>query len=405
MNSNEITTLSSNNINNKKVKKTKIEKDENKIKQEDAFKLTEYIGKKYGFKIVNNLGKGGYSYMFEIKTNKTSNVYACKIEIVKNKKLTLLDIKKTEEKNLLRDIEKSLSKTLKNMNIIKTLATFKDEYNDGKETYTIHSIFMEKSTIGNLNKFIQYFNKGYICRNTINPYKYNINWIFNLSEFTIKKFVNDIVNGLQYIKLANLVHFDIKPENILLCKEYVLKICDFSLLKIVDKESTKINVNYSTFVYQDPSVYNSENCIDLTDVYKVDLFSLGCIIFFMIFKKFLIDKNLKDYNNLEKNKKSVIECVDKGIKEIKKSEEISKNLKDLMENLLNPNIKDRIGLNELSQNKFLNEGLENIKKCVYSNYNEHYKSFIEFQKLETLKNRKRFLKKKKVLLKFNRIKK
>ena len=394
MNSNEITTLSSNNINNKKVKKTKIEKDENKIKQEDAFKLTEYIGKKYGFKIVNNLGKGGYSYIFEIKTNKTSNVYACKIEIVKNKKLTPLDIKKTEEKNLLRDIEKSLSKTLKNMNIIKTLATFKDEYNDGKETYTIHSIFMEKSTIGNLNKFIQYFNKGYICRNTINPYKYNINWIFNLSEFTIKKFVNDIVNGLQYIKLANLVHFDIKPENILLCKEYVLKICDFSLLKIVDKESTKINVNYSTFVYQDPSVYNSENCIDLSDVYKVDLFSLGCIIFFMIFKKFLIDKNLKDYNNLEKNKKSVIECVDKGIKEIKKSEEISKNLKDLMENLLNPNIKDRIGLNELSQNKFLNEGLENIKKCVYSNYNEHYKSFIEFQKLETLKNRKRFLKKK-----------
>ena len=394
MSCNEITTLSSNNINNKKVKKTKIEKYENQIKQEDAFKLTEYIGKKYGFKIVNNLGKGGYSYIFEIKTNKTSNVYACKIEIVKNQKLTFLDIKKTEEKNLLRDIEKSLSKTLKNNNIIKTLATFKDEYNDGKETYTIHSIFMEKSTIGNLNKFIQFFNKGYICRNTINPDKYKINWIFNLSEFTIKKFVNDIVNGLQYIKLANLVHFDIKPENILLCKEYVLKICDFSLLKIVDKESTKINVNYSTFVYQDPSVYNSENCIDLSDVYKVDLFSLGCIIFFMIFKKFLIDKNLKDYNNLEKNKKSVIECVKKGIQEINKSKEISQNLKDLMKKLLEINIKERISLNELSQNKFLNEGLENIKKCVYSNYNEHYKSFIEFQKLETLKNRKRFLKKK-----------
>ena len=152
-------------------------------------------------------------------------------------------------------------------------------------------------------------------------------------------------------------------------------------MKIVDKESTKINVNYSTFVYQDPSVYNSENCIDLSDVYKVDLFSLGCIIFFMIFKKFLIDKNLKDYNNLEKNKKSVIECVKKGIQEINKSKEISQNLKDLMKKLLEINIKERISLNELSQNKFLNEGLENIKKCVYSNYNEHYKSFIEFQKL------------------------
>ena len=48
--------------------------------------------------------------------------------------------------------------------------------------------------------------------------------------------------------------------------------------------------------------------------------------------------------------------------------------------LLNPNIENRIGLEELSQNKFLNEDLEKIKKCVYSNYNEHYKTFIELQK-------------------------
>ena len=392
MSNSVITTTSTNNLYIKKIKKNIETKKDFQINEEEAFKLTEYIGEKYGFKIVNNLGKGGYSYVFEIKTNRSKVIFACKIEIVKN-----LEKKKTEEKNILREIEKCLSKTLKNINIIKTLATFKDEKKIGKDTYTIHSIFMEKSTIGNLNKFIQYFNKGYICRNTINPYKYNINWIFNLSEFTIKKFVNDIVNGLLYIKLANLVHFDIKPENILLCKEYVLKICDFSLLKIVDKESTKINVNYSTFVYQDPSVYNPEKSVDTSDIYKVDLFSLGCIIYFMIFKKFLIDKNLKDYNNLEKNKKNVENCVKIGIDEIKESKEISQNLKDLLNKLLKTNIKERIGLNELSQNKFLNEGLDNIKKCVYSNYNEFYKSFIELQKIETLKKRKRFLRKKRKL--------
>ena len=401
MNSNLITTASTNNLNIKNIKNIKsnkdIKNDNIQIKEEeeeDAIKLTNYIGEKYGFKIVNNLGKGGYSYVFEIKTNKTYNIYACKIEIVKDKTLNSLEKKKTEEKNILREIEKSLSKTLKNRNIIKTLATFKDEKIIGKEKYTIHSIFMEKSTIGNLNKFIQIFNKGYIFRNTINPDNYKINWIFNLSEFTIKKFVNDIVNGLQYIKLAKLVHLDIKPENILLCKEYVLKICDFSLLKIVDKESKKIKMNYSTFVYQDPSVYNSEKSIDTNDIYKVDLFSLGCIIFFMIFKKFLIDKNLKDYNNFKKNKKNVQKCVKIGIKEINESKEISQNLQDLIKSLLEPDIKKRIDLNELSQNKFLNDGLENIKECVYSNYNENYKSFIELQKLETLKKRKRFLKKK-----------
>ena len=257
--------MSTNANNSQNIQKNIFKKNENNQNNE-IFKLFKYISEKYGFEITNILGKGGYSNVFEIKTNKTSNIYAYKIEIVKNKNLTQQDIKKTEEKNILKEIEKSLSKTLKHEN-------------------------------------------GDICRNTINPNNYKINWIFNLSEFTIKKFVNEIVNGLQYIKLAKLVHLDIKPENILLCREYILKICDFSLLKIIDTESKKTNLNFSTFVYQDPNVYNNEKSIDTDDLYKVDLFSLGCIIYFMIFNKLLIDKNLKNYNNIENTKNKVIKCV------------------------------------------------------------------------------------------------
>ena len=386
-----------NKISNEQKQINKIKNDEKYkdiIKNDDTFKLTEYIAEKYGFEITNIIGKGGYSYVFEIKTIKASNIYACKIEIVKNQNSTSQEIKKTEEKNLLKEIEKSLSKTLKNVNIIKTLATFKDEFKIDNVTYTIHSIFMEKSKIGNLNKFIQIFNKGYICRNTINPNNYKIKWLFNLSEFTIKKFVNDIVNELQYIKLAKLVHLDLKPENILLCREYILKICDFSLLKIIDPETKKTNINFSTFVYQDPNVYNNEKSIDTKNIYKVDLFSLGCIIYFMIFKKLLIDKNLKNYNYIKNTKINVMKCVENGIKEINENQEISTTLKKMLLDLLNPDLENRIGLEELSQNKFLNEGLENIKKCVYSNYNEHYKTFIELQKMETLGKEKKFLNKK-----------
>ena len=304
------------------IQKNIFKKNENNQNNE-IFKLSKYISEKYGFEITNILGKEGYSNVFEIKTNKTSNIYAYKIEIVKNKNLTQQDIKKTEEKNILKEIEKSLSKTLKHENIIKTSYTFTDEYKIDNEAYTIHSIFMEKSRIGNLNKFIQIFNNGDIWRNTINPNNYKINWIFNLSEFTIKKFVNEIVNGLK------LVHLDIKPENILLCREYILKICNFSLLKIIDTESKKTKLNFSTFVYQDPNVYNNEKSIDTADLYKVDLFSLGCIIYFMIFNKLLIDKNLKNYNNIENTKINVIKCVEKGIKEINENQKISKTLKYL----------------------------------------------------------------------------
>ena len=68
--------------------------------------------------------------------------------------------------------------------------------------------------------------------------------------------------------------------------------------------------------------------------------------------------------------------------------------------LLNPDIKNRISLNELSQNEFLNEGLDDIKKCVYSNYNENYKTFIELQKIETLRKEKKFLNKKRRFKRF-----
>jgi serine/threonine protein kinase len=253
---------------------------------------------------------------------------------------------------------------------------------------------MEKSSYGNLNKFIQIFNKGFICRNTINPYQFNIKWIFNLSEFTIKKFLNDIIEGMQYIKLANLVHFDIKPENILLCKDYILKICDFSLLKIIDRDSLKTDLNYSTFVYQDPIVYNKEKKIETKFIHKIDLFSVGCIIYFMVFKKLLIDKKLKNYNNLEYMKTEVNKCIKNGIEKINNSTDISENLKKLMLKLLEPDIKNRIDLNEISQNEFLKSDLNLIDKSNYSNYNEQYKPFIELQKINALKYKDNFLKRK-----------
>jgi len=194
--------------------------------------------------------------------------------------------------------------------------------------------------------------------------------------------------------LANLVHFDIKPENILLFKDYNLKICDFSLLKIIDRNSKKTDLNYSTFVYQDPIVYNTEKKIETKYIHKIDLFSVGCIIYFMIFKKLLIDKKLKNYNNLENTKKEVNKCIENGVKEIKNSTDISENLKTLMVKLLEPNIKERIDLNEVSQNEFLNSDLNLIEKSSYSNYNEQYKPFIEFQKINALKCKDNLLKRK-----------
>ena len=363
-----------------KIFESKINENENRINNQKIenkknikyIEFNNFLSKKYNYITLKNLGEGGYGQVNEIQIQSNNNIYAHKIASVKEDNSSPESKKITYNKNLLLNQEKALSKTLKNKCIIKTLATFTDIYQYKNETYIIHSFIMEKSSYGNLNKFIQIFNKGFICRNTINPNQFNIKWIFNLSEFTIKKFLNDIIEGMQYIKLANLVHFDIKPENILLCKDYILKICDFSLLKIIGRDSSKIDLNYSTFVYQDPNVYNKEKKIKTEFIHKIDLFSVGCIVYFMVFKKLLIDKKLKNYNNLKYMKTEVNKCIKNGIEKINKSTEISKNLKTLMLNLLEPDIEKRIDLNEICQNKFLKSDLKVIDKSNYSNYNEEY---------------------------------
>jgi len=378
----------------KKTSKSIINKNENKnnipkIENNENItfkKINEFLSKKYHYKILKNFVESGDEQINEIQLKSNNNIYALKIAPVK------VDNFSSEfyKKNLLLNQEKALSKILKNKCIIKTLATFVDFYKYKDETYTIHNFIMEKSSYGNLNKFIHYFNEGFICQNTINPNQFNIKWIFNLSEFTIKKFINNIIEGMQYIKLANLVHLDIKPENILLCEDYILKICGFNLLKIIDRDSLKMDLNYSTFVYQDPFVYNKEKKIKTEFIHKIDLFSVGCIVYFMIFKKLLIDKKLKNYNDLEYMKIEVNKCIKNGIEKINNSNDISENLKKLMLKLLEPDIKNRIGLNEISQNEFLNSDLNLINESNYSNYNEQNKQFIELQKINTLKYKNNF---------------
>jgi serine/threonine protein kinase len=380
--------------NNCQIKKFESKNKIENIKNIIYLLFINFLSNKYHFNVLKNLGEGGYGQVNEIQIISNNNIYAHKIASVKEDNSTIESKKSTYYKNELLNREKALSKTIKNKCIIKTLATFTDFYKYNDENYTIHSFIMEKSSYGNLNKFIQIFNKGFICRNTINPNQFNIKWIFNLSEITIKKFINDVIEGMQYIKLANLVHFDIKPENILLFKDYNLKICDFSLLKIINRDSEETDLNYSTFVYQDPTVYNKEKKIETKYIHKIDLFSVGCIIYFMIFKKFLIDKKLKNYNNLENMKEEVNKCIKNGIENIKNSTDISKSLKTLMVKLLEPNIKERIDLNEVSQNEFLNSDLNLIEKSSYSNYNEQYKPFIEFQKINALKCKDNLLKRK-----------
>ncbi|CAK7351243.1 unnamed protein product [Dovyalis caffra] len=78
------------------------------------------------------------------------------------------------------------------------------------------------------------------------------NWIFQnghrpcLDWQTRKKITLDIAKGLAYLHeecQQTIIHFDIKPQNILLDPNFNAKICDFGLSKAMDTETGQVEIS------------------------------------------------------------------------------------------------------------------------------------------------------------------
>lgn len=78
-------------------------------------------------------------------------------------------------------------------------------------------------------------------------------------EATVAKYFKQILVGLDFIHSNNVIHRDLKPENILIDNKGNVKIADFGLSTMFEKESDlKMTSGVGTFIYQAPEVVNSE---------------------------------------------------------------------------------------------------------------------------------------------------
>ena len=61
----------------------------------------------------------------------------------------------------------------------------------------------------------------------------------HLSADHIKVFLYQILRGLKYLHSARILHRDIKPGNLLVNSNCVLKICDFGLARVEEPDQSK----------------------------------------------------------------------------------------------------------------------------------------------------------------------
>ncbi|XP_044015584.1 serine/threonine-protein kinase NLK isoform X3 [Aphidius gifuensis] len=96
----------------------------------------------------------------------------------------------------------------------------------------------------------------------------------HLSVDHIKVFLYQILRGLKYLHTARILHRDIKPGNLLVNSNCVLKICDFGLARVEEPDKNKhMTQEVVTQYYRAPEILMGARHYTAA----VDVWSVGCI--------------------------------------------------------------------------------------------------------------------------------
>lgn len=97
-----------------------------------------------------------------------------------------------------------------------------------------------------------------------------------LEEGELREFFYKIVIGINYLHENNIIHWDLKLDNILLDKKMSPKICDFGISSEYDPNK-KINDTGGTPAYLSPEVIQAKGEVSP----KSDIWSLGILLYLL----------------------------------------------------------------------------------------------------------------------------
>ncbi|KAL4326788.1 hypothetical protein HN51_033946 [Arachis hypogaea] len=120
-----------------------------------------------------------------------------------------------------------------------------------------------------------------------------------LGDETARRYLRDIVSGLSYLHAHNIVHGDIKPDNLLITRHGTVKIGDFSVSQAVEDDNDELRRSPGTPVFTAP-----ECILGLTYHGKAaDTWAVGVTLYCMILGEypFLGDTLQDTYDRIVNN--------------------------------------------------------------------------------------------------------
>lgn len=98
-----------------------------------------------------------------------------------------------------------------------------------------------------------------------------------LPDTSLNKVIKGILEGIVYLHSQNVIHNDIKPDNILLDDDHSPIICDFGLSSFFSEGEKKIDYNYGTYIFFCPNKKNKIPYTEKTDVWSYGITVVCCI--------------------------------------------------------------------------------------------------------------------------------
>ncbi|CAD8073629.1 unnamed protein product [Paramecium sonneborni] len=241
-------------LENKKLlflKELKLEYDElhAKFKSVDQYPV---IGERYI--LLSLLGKGGFSEVYKGYDLKEMKHVACKIHQL-NQNWTINS--KSYYVNLVTK-EFKVHKELQHPNILKLY----------------DSVEIDSNTFCTILEYCNGSDLSYFMR------KYS-----SIQEREAKLIIQQLLEAVKYIHMNKIIHYDIKPQNILFNQNEV-KLCDFGLCKELEQENSQLEYStqaVGTYWYLPPECFLQENKSRLIISNKVDIWSIGVIFFEMLY--------------------------------------------------------------------------------------------------------------------------
>jgi serine/threonine protein kinase len=184
-----------------------------------------------------------------------------------------------------------------------------------------------------------------------------------LNEKISKFLFKQIILGIKHIHSQNIVHRDVKLENILIDLNNTIKICDFGIGRILSSPDEFIHDQCGTPMYMAPEILSCSKEIGYKG-FPVDIWSAGIALYIMLSGSLPFsvknenDSLIEGNNNKKKNmalRKAIINS------EPKKIEKISDEARDLLHGLLNKDPNKRLTCDEILKHPWLNTDDPNNK--------------------------------------------